>query len=164
MSWENLIRDLLGDHFINSPNLSLDSVWILLEDNWSWPLLGIKELIIPCGKGWIIICKNHNKFLSFIFEIKIVNVKTNFCENIIFKMLLSSKPHRNKILPLNLSRLDLSFFSFFTSFFPRLLSSAIFSFIILIEFCVLFNALESLVPSTASSDNNISKINGHDKV
>ena len=79
-------------------------------------------------------------------------------------MLLSSKPHRNKILPLNLSRLDLSFFSFFTSFFPRLLSSAIFSFIILIEFCVLFNALESLVPSTASSDNNISNVNGHDKV
>ena len=71
-----------------------------------------------------------------------------------FKMLLSSDPHNNKTLPLNLSRLDLSFFSFFTSFFPRLLSSAIFSFIILIEFCVLFNALESLVPSTASSDNN----------
>ena len=67
-------------------------------------------------------------------------------------------------MALNLSRLDLSFFSFFTSFFPRLLSSEIFSFIILIEFCVLFNALESLVPSTASSDNNISKINSHGEV
>ena len=158
---------LLGDHFINSPNLSLDSVWILLGENWSWSLLGIKGLIIPSGKGWIIVYKNHNKFLSFNFEIKIVNVKTNLWKNVIFKMLLSTHcdSHNNKILPLNLSRLDLSFFSFFTSFFPRLLSSAIFSFIILIEFCVLFNALESLVPSTASSDNNIrSKINGHGKV
>ena len=66
---------------------------------------------------------------------------------------------RHNCVPLNLSRLDLSFFSFFTNFFPRLLSSAIFSFIILIEFCVLFNPLESLVPSTASSNKIINNGN-----
>lgn len=58
--------------------------------------------------------------------------------------------------PLNLSSCDLSFFSFFTSFFPRLLSSDIFSFIILMEFCTLLAPLVPLVPSTASyvvSDN-----------
>ena len=27
---------LLGDHFIYSHNVSLDSVWILLGENWSW--------------------------------------------------------------------------------------------------------------------------------
>ena len=37
----------LGDHFINSHNLSVDNVWILLEENWSWSLLGLKELF-----GW----------------------------------------------------------------------------------------------------------------
>ena len=37
---------LLGDHFINFPNLTLGSVWILLGENWSWSLLGIKELIM----------------------------------------------------------------------------------------------------------------------
>ena len=81
------------------------------------------------------------------------------CPVLPFAVNMTLNLSNNIILPLNLSRLDLSFFSFFISFFPRLLSSAIFSFIILIEFCVLFNALESLVPSTASSDNNISKIN-----
>ena len=48
ISWENLIKDqgifFLGDHFINSHNLSVDSVWILLGENWSWSLLGLKGL------------------------------------------------------------------------------------------------------------------------
>ena len=35
---------LLGDHFINSHNLSLDIVWILLGENWFWSLLGLKGL------------------------------------------------------------------------------------------------------------------------
>ena len=35
----------LGDHFINSHNLSVDNVWILLGENWSWSLLGLKGLI-----------------------------------------------------------------------------------------------------------------------
>ena len=34
----------MGDHFINSHNLSLDSVWILLGENCSWSLLGLKGL------------------------------------------------------------------------------------------------------------------------
>ena len=34
----------LGDHFINSHNLSVDNVWILLGQNWSWSLLGLKGL------------------------------------------------------------------------------------------------------------------------
>ena len=33
-----------GDHVINSHNLSVDSVWILLGENWSWSLLGLKGL------------------------------------------------------------------------------------------------------------------------
>ena len=37
----------LGDHFINSHNLSVDNVWILLGENWSWSLLGLKGLF-----GW----------------------------------------------------------------------------------------------------------------
>ena len=49
ISWENLIKDqgifFLGDHFINSHNLSVDSVWILLGENWSWSLLAVKGLI-----------------------------------------------------------------------------------------------------------------------
>ena len=48
MSWENLIKDqgifFLGDHFINSHNLSVDSVWILLVENLSWSLLALKGL------------------------------------------------------------------------------------------------------------------------
>ena len=36
---------LSGDHFINSHNVSLDNVWILLGENWSWSLLGLKGLI-----------------------------------------------------------------------------------------------------------------------
>ena len=39
----------MGDHLINSHNLSLDSVWILLGENLSWSLLGLKGL------------KNHGK-------------------------------------------------------------------------------------------------------
>ena len=35
----------LGDHFINSHNLSVDNVWILLGENWSWSLLVLKGLI-----------------------------------------------------------------------------------------------------------------------
>ena len=35
---------LLCDHFINSHNLSLDSVWILFGEIWSWSLLGLKGL------------------------------------------------------------------------------------------------------------------------
>ena len=35
----------LGDHFINSHNFSVDSVWILLGENWSWSLLGLKGLM-----------------------------------------------------------------------------------------------------------------------
>ena len=46
MSWENLIKDqgifFLRDHFINSHNLSVDSVWILLGENLSWSLLALK--------------------------------------------------------------------------------------------------------------------------
>ena len=34
----------MGNHFINSHNLSLDSVWILLGENLSWSLLGLKGL------------------------------------------------------------------------------------------------------------------------
>ena len=34
----------LGDYFIYSHNISLDSVWILLWENWSWSLLGLKGL------------------------------------------------------------------------------------------------------------------------
>ena len=49
MSWENLIKDQgffcnLGDHYINSHNLSVDSVWVLLGEYWSWSLLGLKGL------------------------------------------------------------------------------------------------------------------------
>ena len=36
---------LLGDHFINSHNLSLDIVWILLGENLCWSLLGLKGLM-----------------------------------------------------------------------------------------------------------------------
>ena len=36
----------MGDHFINSHNLSVDNVWILLGENSSWSLLGLKRLII----------------------------------------------------------------------------------------------------------------------
>ena len=35
---------LLGDHFINSHNLSFDNVWILSGENWCWSLLGLKGL------------------------------------------------------------------------------------------------------------------------
>ena len=36
----------MGDHFIYSHNVSLDSVWILLGENYlSWSLLGLKGLI-----------------------------------------------------------------------------------------------------------------------
>ena len=35
---------LLSDHLINSHNLSLDSVWILLREIWSWSLLGLKRV------------------------------------------------------------------------------------------------------------------------
>ena len=49
MSWENLIKDQvffpLGDHFINSHNLSVDSVWMLLGENLSWSLLALKGLM-----------------------------------------------------------------------------------------------------------------------
>ena len=31
-----------GDHLINSHDLSPDSVWISLGENWSWSLLGLK--------------------------------------------------------------------------------------------------------------------------
>ena len=34
----------LGDCFINSHNLSVDNVWILLGENWSWSLLGLTGL------------------------------------------------------------------------------------------------------------------------
>ena len=52
--------------------------------------------------------------------------------------------------PLNSPRLAFSFLSFFISFFPLLLSSDIFSFMILIEFCTLSTPLVSLLPSIAS--------------
>ena len=32
----------LGDHFINSQTVSVDSLWILLGENWSWSLLGLE--------------------------------------------------------------------------------------------------------------------------
>ena len=35
---------LLSDHLINSHNLSLDSVWILLREIWSWSLSGLKRV------------------------------------------------------------------------------------------------------------------------
>ena len=35
----------MGDHFINSQNLSVDSVWILLGENLSWSLLPLKGLM-----------------------------------------------------------------------------------------------------------------------
>ena len=35
----------LADRFINSHNLSVDNVWMLLGGNWSWSLLGLKGLI-----------------------------------------------------------------------------------------------------------------------
>ena len=52
ISWENLIKD----HGIFSMviilliliTLSLDSVWILLGENWCWTLLGLKWLISKC--------------------------------------------------------------------------------------------------------------------
>ena len=37
---------LLCDHFINSHNLSLDSVWILFGEIWSWSLLALKGLMV----------------------------------------------------------------------------------------------------------------------
>ena len=46
---------LSDDHFINSHNLSLDSVWILLGENSFWSLLGLEGL-------------THYKTLSFIME------------------------------------------------------------------------------------------------
>ena len=52
ISLENELREFdkrsrhffLGDHFINSHNLSVDSVWILLGENWSWSLVALKGL------------------------------------------------------------------------------------------------------------------------
>ena len=50
MSRENLMifyrsrHFLLGDHFINSHQLSLDNVWILSGEKWSWSLLVLKGL------------------------------------------------------------------------------------------------------------------------
>ena len=40
---------LSGDHFINSHNLSLDSVWILVGENLSWSLLGLTVLTTVSG-------------------------------------------------------------------------------------------------------------------
>ena len=41
--FDNRSRQFLyDDHFINSHNLYLDSVWILLGENWPWSLLGLK--------------------------------------------------------------------------------------------------------------------------
>ena len=41
----------LGDHFVNSYNLSVDSVWLLLGENWSWSLLALKGLSRPRANG-----------------------------------------------------------------------------------------------------------------
>ena len=47
---------LLCDHFINSYNLSLDSVWILFGEIWSRSLFGLKGLtsffVDPVGLLW----------------------------------------------------------------------------------------------------------------
>ena len=82
----------------------------------------------------------HDQVISyspsqFITELKKIQVKMN--------MYICSSP-------LNSPRLAFSFLSFFISFFPLLLSSDIFSFIILIEFCTLSTPLVSLLPSIAS--------------
>ena len=53
ISWKNELREFdkrsgffsLGDHFINSHNLSVDSVWMLLGENLSWSLLALKGLM-----------------------------------------------------------------------------------------------------------------------
>ena len=53
ISFKNELREFvkrswhfyLGNHFINSHNLSIDNVWILLGENWSWSLLGLKGLM-----------------------------------------------------------------------------------------------------------------------
>ena len=37
---------LSSDHFINSHNLSLDNLWILLGEKWCWSLLGLKGFMI----------------------------------------------------------------------------------------------------------------------
>ena len=58
---------LSGDHFINSHNLSLDSVWILLGENWSWSLLGLKGL----KQYWL--CAH-----PFLFIGKRCDTKTHF--------------------------------------------------------------------------------------
>ena len=72
---------LSGDHFINSHNLSLDSVWILLGENWSWSLLGLRAYetwkqcqwimrTLTCkhkiwGKNWLYLRPYLKAFLVF---------------------------------------------------------------------------------------------------
>ena len=50
----------MGDHFINSHNLSVDSVWILLEENLSWSLLALKGLMeITTSSASVILLMLH---------------------------------------------------------------------------------------------------------
>ena len=50
----------LGDPFINSHNLSVDSVWILLGENLSWSLLALKGLMeITTSSASVILLMLH---------------------------------------------------------------------------------------------------------
>ena len=48
----------LGDHFINSHNLSVDNVQILLGENWSWSLLGLEGLMRVFNKDWLMVSQS----------------------------------------------------------------------------------------------------------
>ena len=56
MSKENLINDQsifpFGDHFTYCHNLISLHVWILLEENWFWSLLGLKGLRKALSTFW----------------------------------------------------------------------------------------------------------------
>ena len=50
----------MGDPFINSHNLSVDSVWILLGENLSWSLLALKGLMeITTSSASVILLMLH---------------------------------------------------------------------------------------------------------
>ena len=51
----------MGDHFINSQTLSVDSLWILLGENRSWSLVGLKGLSDGPDKNE---STNHNEHIG----------------------------------------------------------------------------------------------------
>ena len=76
----------LGDHFINSQTLPVDSLWILLGENWSWWLVGLKGLSDGPDKKE---STNHNEHIGMqkSANFTIVSSPASTC------MITSSEPY-----------------------------------------------------------------------